>query len=100
MFIPDPGFGFVFASRIRILYSKVKKHLIRIRNISGLDPDLDSPKSRFRIHQIAIRNSDPYSKEPKNRFRGIYSARLGVDSWAPYKVYKYGLLLYHVILYL
>ncbi len=72
MFIPDPGFGFVFASRIRILYLKVKKHRIRIRNISGLDPDLDSPKSRFRIHQIAIRNQDPYFKEPKNRFRGIY----------------------------
>jgi hypothetical protein len=30
-------------------------------------------------------------KEPKNRLKGIDSARLGIDSWPPYKVYKFGL---------
>jgi hypothetical protein len=30
-------------------------------------------------------------KEPRNRFRGIHFARLGIYSWAPEKAYKYGL---------
>jgi hypothetical protein len=29
--------------------------------------------------------------EPRNRFLGIDSARLGIDSWAFQKVYKYWL---------
>jgi hypothetical protein len=31
-------------------------------------------------------------KDPRNRFHGIDSARLGIDSWTPFtKVYKLGL---------
>ncbi len=36
--------------------------------------------------------------EPWNRFQGINSARLRIDSWAPYKVYKLRAQLYKFIL--
>ncbi len=35
-------------------------------------------------------------QSPNFKRPGIDSARLGIDSWAPYKVYKFGLGLFYI----
>jgi hypothetical protein len=46
---------------------------------------IKEPRNRFQSPNFLT------FKEPRNRFQGIDSSRLGIDSFDPWKVYKFGL---------